>query len=178
MILETPRLVLREYAPEDFEWLHPLFSDPEMMAHYPHPFSEEETRQWIARNMARYQKDGFGLWVVELRESGRPIGDCGLTMQNINGAMLPEIGYHIARAHQRKGYAAEAAGACKRWAFTAHGFPALYSYCKCTNLPSQRTALKNGMRFVEEYADPVNIFTRVYRITREEWLAEGITGAK
>ncbi len=37
------------------------------------------------------------------------IGDCGLTMQNINGSILPEIGYHIAKAHQRRGYAAEAA---------------------------------------------------------------------
>ena len=169
MQLETPRLILREYVSEDFGWLHPILSDPEMMAHYPHPFSEEETRQWIARNMARYEKDGFGLWAVELKGTGESIGDCGLTMQNINGRMLPEIGYHIGRAHQRQGFAAEAAGECKRWAFEEHDFPAVYSYCKYTNLPSQRTALKNGMRFIEEYADPVNTFTRVYRITREEW---------
>ena len=40
---------------------------------------------------------------------------------------------------------------------------------KYTNIPSQKTAMKNGMQFIEEYEDPDNTFTRVYRITREKW---------
>lgn len=42
---------------------------------------------------------GFGLWAVVLKETGELIGDCGLTMQNVDGVILPEIGYHIAKAH-------------------------------------------------------------------------------
>ena len=83
--------------------------------------------------------------------------------------MLPEVGYHIRADQQRKGYATEAAGACIRLAFEKYDFPAVYSYMKYTNIPSQRTAMKNGMKFVEEYPDPGNTFTRVYRITREEF---------
>ena len=45
------------------------------------------------------------------------IGDCGLTLQNIEGKMLPEIGYHIRADHKRKGYAKEAATAVRDWAF-------------------------------------------------------------
>ena len=95
--------------------------------------------------------------------------DHGITMQNIHGQMLPEVGYHIRADRQRKGYATEAAAACIRYAFEKHNFPAVYSYMKHTNIPSQRTAMKNGMRFVEEYEDPDNIYTRVYVINRKEW---------
>ena len=63
----------------------------------------------------------------------------------------------------------EAAAACIRFAFEKHDFPAVYSYMKHTNIPSQQTAMKNGMRFVEEYEDPDNTYTRVYVINRKEW---------
>lgn len=169
MRLQTPRLILREYVPEDFPWLHEIFSDPETMQHYPYSFDEDRTRAWIQRNIHRYRDDGFGLWAVELKSTGRPIGDCGLTLQNIHGTMLPEIGYHIHKDYQKQGYATEAARACKRYAFEKYPFEAVYSYMKYTNLASQRVAVKNGMRFVEEYDDPANIITRVYAISRREW---------
>lgn len=169
MILETDRLLLREHAPDDFDALHEIFSDAETMKHYPHPFSAEETLGWIERNQRRYAEHGFGLWAMELKETGRLIGDCGVTLQPIHGQMLPEIGYHIHRAHQRRGYASEAAAGCIRYAFETLGFDRVYSYMKYTNEPSARTAMKNGMRLVEEYPNPVNTLTRVYALSREEW---------
>ena len=171
MELETKRLRLRELRPDDFDAWHAILSDPETMAHYPAPFPEEKTRRWIDWNLDNYRKYGFGLWAVERKDTGEFIGDCGITMQNIHGQMLPEVGYHIRRDQQRKGYASEAAAACIRVAFEQFHFPAVYSYMKYTNVASYSTALKNGMTFVEEYADPVNTYTRVYRITREEWEA-------
>ena len=63
-------------------------------------------------------------------------------MQNIHGYLLPEIGPHIRTDHQRKGYASEAAATCIRWAFEKLGFPAVYSYIKHTNIPSQGTSMK------------------------------------
>ena len=169
MKLETNRLILRELTHEDFDTLYAILSDPDVMRYYPRPKTAEETQAWIQRNIDRYAEYGFGLWAVVLKETGEMIGECGITLQPIHGEMLPEVGYHIHPVHQRKGYAAEAAAECIRCAFEELNFPAVYSYMKYTNEPSQRTAMKNGLRFVEEYADPVNEFTRVYRITREEW---------
>lgn len=169
MLLETTRLLLREMTPNDFAALYAVLGDSDITEHYPYTFDEARVKNWIVRNMERYQKDGFGLWAVILKETGEMIGDCGITLQNIHGQMLPEVGYHIRKDHQRRGFASEAAAACIRWAFENHDFPAVYSYMKYTNIPSQKTAMKNGMQFIEEYEDPDNTFTRVYRITREKW---------
>lgn len=170
MILETERLTLRELTDDDYAALYTVLADSDIMAHYPYTFDEARVRRWIGRNRERYQQDGFGLWAVVLKETGEMIGDCGITMQNIHGTMLPEIGYHIRADRQRRGYASEAAAECIRYAFENYDFPAVYSYMKYTNIPSQRTAMKNRMKFIEEYPDPDNTYTRVYRITREEWL--------
>ena len=169
MFLETERLILRELDQNDFNSLYAVLADSDIMEHYPYTFDEVRVRNWITRNLERYSKDGFGLWAVVLKETGEMIGDCGITMQNIHGKLLPEIGYHIRADQQHKGYASEAAAACIRFAFEKHGFPAVYSYMKYTNIPSQRTAMKNGMRFIEEYEDPDNTYTRVYVINRKEW---------
>ena len=94
------------------------------------------------------------------------IGDCGLTLQNIEGEMLPEIGYHIRKDQQHKGFAKEAAAAVRDWAFANTDYPALYSYCKYTNIPSLRTAEAIGMHFEKEYPDEVNGKTHVSVIYR------------
>ena len=52
-------------------------------------------RELIEWNLQNYEEYGFGLWAVVLRETDEFIGDCGLTIQNIDGEFLPEIGYHI-----------------------------------------------------------------------------------
>lgn len=104
-VIETERLLLREMTDGDFDALHEIFSDSETMQHYPAPFDAERTRRWIAWNQDNYQRSGFGLWAVVLKESGELIGDCGITMQNIDGEMLPEIGYHIHKKFWRKGSA-------------------------------------------------------------------------
>lgn len=169
MKLETDRLIVRDFTPEDFTLLHKILSDAETMKHYPHPFQPEETRNWIQRNMNRYANDGFGLWAVELKETGELIGDCGITMQNIHGNLVPEIGYHINRNHQKQGYATEAAAACMKYAFEELGFEKIYSYMKYTNKASARVAVKNGMQFVEEYEDAVNTITKVYAISCDRW---------
>ena len=95
MVIETARLILREYTPEDFEALFEILSDAETMQHYPKPYDAEMTKRWIERNLQNYQKYGFGIWAVILKETGKLIGDCGITVQNIDGELLPEIGYHI-----------------------------------------------------------------------------------
>ncbi len=168
LILKTERLFLREMNMEDFEALYAVLADPEIMKHYPYSFDEEKVRQWIERNMNRYKDNGFGLWAVCLKDTGEMIGDCGLTLQNIDGEMLPEIGFHIRRDHQRKGYAKEAAIAVLEWAFENTVYPAIYSYCKYTNEPSYKTAEAIGMHFQKEYPDEANKITHVSVIYRSD----------
>ena len=170
MMIETPRLFLREMNEADFDALYLVLADSDIMQHYPYTFDEARVRGWIRRNMERYQIFGFGLWAVCLRDSGEMIGDCGLTMQLINGQIKPEIGYHIRADQQRRGYAKEAAAAVRDWAFRHTPFNILFSYMKYTNVPSSKTAMSWGCRFVAEYADDVNEVTKVYAITREEWV--------
>ena len=169
MKMETERLTLRPMIIEDFDALHAILSDPKTMRHYPAPFDEEHTRAWIEKNMNNEAELGFSLWAVVLRETGKCIGDCGISLQNIHGKIRPEIGYHIHRDHQRRGYASEAAKAWLDFAFEHTPFNAVYSYMKYTNAASYGVALKNGMQFIEEYDDPVNTRTRVYAMTRALW---------
>ena len=176
MKLETDRLVLREMTPEDYEALYAVLADPEIMRHYPYAFDEARVRAWIARNIERYRIFGFGLWAVCLKATGEMIGDCGLTMQLIGGVIKPEIGYHIRRDMQRRGYAKEAACAVRDWTFANLPFNMIFSYMKYTNEPSARSAMSWGCKQVDEFPDEVNGITRVFAITREEWEAlKGLT---
>jgi len=171
LILETERLILREYTMADYDALSQILTDPEAMQHYPKPYDAAGVTRWINWSLENYDKYGFGLWAVVRKETGEFIGDCGITLQPIDGEWLPEIGYHIHKSHWRRGYAREAAGAVRDWAFTHTDYPALYSYMAYTNLPSYRTAESAGMTRRKEYADEKNGTTLVYSITRAEWEA-------
>ncbi len=171
MQLETERLILRQMRPEDFYALYEILSDEETMQHYPKPFDQEKVEYWIRWNRENYETFGFGLFAVILKENGKCIGDCGITMQTIHGKIRPEIGYHIHKDYQRKGYASEAAKKCKEFIFEKTTFNTIYTYMKYTNVGSYTAAVKNGMRLVDEYEDEVNTITRVYAITRAEYLA-------
>ena len=169
MKIETPRLILREMCDDDFEKLYEIFSDAETMKYYPHPFDEAKVRQWIEWNQQYYESYNMGLLVVTLKESSEVIGDCGVTMQNINGHSLPEIGYHINKNFWYRGYAKEAAIACRDWAFENKNFDFVCSYMKYSNVASIATAKSIGMTFYQQYPDEKNGITVVYSITRERW---------
>jgi RimJ/RimL family protein N-acetyltransferase len=149
-ILETQRLCLREQVLDDQQELMKVLSDPESMKFYPHPFSEEEVKRWIQWNLENYKKFSHGLWAVILKDGERLIGDCGITMQAIGDEILPEIGFHIIKEYCNRGYATEAALACKAYAFQVLHYPKIYSYTSVKNLPSQKVAEKIGMH-IERY---------------------------
>ena len=170
MTIETERLFLREMKENDFDALYEVLADADIMQHYPYTFDESRVRNWIQRNIERYRIFGFGLWAVCLKETGEMIGDCGLTMQFINGEIKPEIGYHIRTDKQRNGYAKEAAIAVRDWTFNNTPFQIIYSYMKYTNEPSVKTAISYGCKQVGEYKDDENEITKVFAISREQWL--------
>ena len=169
MIIETERLFLREMDENDFDALYEVLADADIMQHYPYTFDENRVRNWIQRNIERYRIFGFGLWAVCLKETGEMIGDCGLTMQLIDGEIKPEIGYHIRADKQRNGYAKEAAIAVRDWTFNNTPFQIVYSYMKYTNEPSVKTAISYGYKQVDEYKDDENEITKVFAISKDQW---------
>lgn len=171
-ILETERLYLRPMAQADFEDLCLMLKDPVVMAAYEHAFDDAEVQDWLDRQLRRYQDYGFGLWAVVLKESGRMIGQCGLTMQECNGEQVPEIGYLFQKAFWHQGYAIEAASACKRYAFDVLGAEEVFSIIRDTNIPSQHVAERNGMvrrgSFVKYYYHTYMLHF-IFSITRAEY---------
>lgn len=155
MILETDRLALRRLEKSDFDALAAILRDPQAMYAYEHGFSEEEVRQWLDRQLERYAKYGFGLWAVAEKADGGLIGQCGVTMQDWCGREVPEVGYLFRRSKWHQGFAAEAAAACRDYAFHTLGFPEVFSIIRENNFPSQHVALRCGMSvrgaFVKQY---------------------------
>ena len=85
IVIETPRLQLREMTPADRQALCRSLQDSEVMYAYNGPFSDEEVDEWLERQLARYRQYGYGLWAVVLKATGEMIGQCGLTLQQWNG---------------------------------------------------------------------------------------------
>lgn len=145
IILETDRLILREMSQADFPDLCKILQDEEVMYAYEHAFSGTEVQEWLDRQLQRYREYGFGLWAVILKETGKMIGQCGLTMQDSGSGSVLEVGYLFQKAFWHHGYATEAAVACKDYAFTVLKAAEVYSIIRDSNLPSQAVARRNGM---------------------------------
>ena len=145
IILETRRLRLRELEEDDLDFVSEMLGDPEVMRFYPKPLDRAESREWIERQLRRYADNGHGLWLVEDRESGAPVGQVGLLLQEVEGDWEPEIGYLIHRPFWRRGYATEAALGVRDHAFGVRGERRVISLIRPENLPSQGVARKLGM---------------------------------
>ncbi len=145
MILETERLYLREMNQGDYQALCRILQDDETMYAYEGAFGSEEAQEWLDRQISRYRKWGFGLWAVILKETDEMIGQCGLTMQPWKDGEVLEIGYLFNRTYWHRGYAAEAARACKEYAFEILGAEEVCSIIRDTNTASQKVAVRNGM---------------------------------
>lgn len=145
VILETPRLLLREMDLSDMDSLRMILQDEKVMYAYNGAFDERETVMWMQKQLQRYKDFGFGLWAVVLKDSGDMIGQCGITMQEYNDMMVPEVGYLLAYKHWHKGYAIEAATACRDYGFSTLHFDAIYSIIRDNNIASQKVAIRNGM---------------------------------
>jgi Acetyltransferases, including N-acetylases of ribosomal proteins len=165
--IKTPRLFLRRLTLNDVTQLAMVLSDADSMKHYPHPFSKDEVVDWIRKNMKHYENEGFGLWAVVRKCDNQFLGDCGITLQNIDGEILPEIGFHIIKDYCNMGYATEAAEACKEYALEKLGFEAIYCYSEISNRPSQRVSEKIGMKRIKTFSRD-GIEKVVYQYKRQE----------
>ncbi len=145
MIVETERLYMREMEQTDYDSLCNILQDEDTMYAYEGAFSDDEVREWLDRQISRYHQWNFGLWAVILKDTDEMIGQCGLTMQPWKETEVLEIGYLFNRSYWHKGYATEAAEACKHYAFEILKADEVCSIIRDTNTASQKVAIRNGM---------------------------------
>ncbi|WP_341770338.1 GNAT family N-acetyltransferase [Aureibacillus halotolerans] len=151
ILIETKRLIIREMVQSDYDALCRILCDEEVMrAAYESAFNLEEAQNWLNRHLKRYEEYGFGLWAVVLKETNEMIGQCGLTMQGWREKEILEIGFLFQKAYWHKGYATEAAIACKEYAFSVLNANRVYSIIRDTNMAAQEVAVRNGMNNIDK----------------------------
>lgn len=171
-VLMTERLILRRLRRRDLPSLYLILCDDEVMYAYNGAFSKREARAWFNKQRVRYRRTGLGLWAVVLRETGEMIGQCGLTRQPAGDREVLEIGYLLARKYWHRGYAVEAAGACRDFAFHTLHAPFVCSIIRDTNTASQKVALRIGMRRESEFVKHdrgIDMLHYLYLMTADDY---------
>src|SRR5690606_4543985 len=121
--------------------------DPAVMEYFPAPLSRAESDAFVDRIEAAFDHDGFGLWAVEVAETGELIGFTGLSRAEFPAHFTPavEIGWRLARPAWGHGYATEAARAVLAYAFDKLGLDDVVSFTAVPNLRSQAVMRRLGM---------------------------------
>jgi len=151
LTLEGPRLRLRPWQPADLAPLAALNADPAAMRHFASPMSRAESDAWAARLQAHIDTHGWGFWAVERRAAPGCIGAVGLMhipwQVPWQAAFTPaiEIGWRIAPAAQRQGFAEEAARVALAAGFGPLGLDEILAFTVPANEPSWRLMAKLGM---------------------------------
>ena len=168
--LETPRLRLRGWRPDDFEPYVAMLADAETARFVTRrglPYGERETWAEMAFLTGHWQLLGYGMFVVEERATGRFLG----RVRPLQPKGWPgfEIGWGLVRSATGKGYATEAAAAAIDWSFATFPLARIISLIDPRNEPSRRVATRLGERpsgkTFAPFADPCDI----WELRREDW---------
>lgn len=161
VVVESERLSLRRFRPDDRDRLLELFGDPVAMRYFPSTRTAEETDAWIERCRTAYSSHGFGLWAAMRRSDACFLGYVGLIPQQVDGRPELEIGYGLVRRHWGQGYATEGATAVREFGFCKLERERLISIIDPNNRPSIAVALRVGMTFEKSsvmWEKPVQIY--------------------
>ena len=168
--LETPRLILRGWREEDIEPYARMLADPataRFIARGGRPYDARQSWSETAFLIGHWQVLGFGMFVVEERETGAFAGRVGALRPK--GWPGFEIGWAIAPDARGKGYATEAAAAAIDWSFANFAPERIVSIIHDENLASRRVAEKLGERPSGERFSPLGEPCEVWEIDREAW---------
>lgn len=151
-ILETERLILRGHRPGDFDTVHALWADPDVIEYITgRPSTAMESQIRLLRYIGHWAAYGFGCWLVEEKETGNFVGDVGFgtLMRDMDPPVtgMPEIGWVLAKAYHGKGYATEAARAALDWGDAHFGKTDTFCIFHPDNPGSIRVAEKLGYRY-------------------------------
>jgi RimJ/RimL family protein N-acetyltransferase len=177
--LDTGRLVLRRWVDADLDPFAALNADAEVMRYFRGPLDHDASDAFVERIESGFVANRFGLWAVELRQTGEFLGFTGLARQTFDAPFNPsvEVGWRIRRSASGHGYATEAACAALNYGFEVVGLEAIVSLTTRTNEQSRAVMRRLGMAH-----DPADDFEYpllpaghtlrphvLYRITREQW---------
>lgn len=147
-IIETPRLLLRNWQEDDRAFFHEINSDPEVMEFFPALRSREESDALMDRIVAMINEDNFGFYALQDKESGNVVGFTGLMKTDLEPFMpkgVLEIGWRLAQRYWGKGYVTEAALASLAYAFDERGQDEVVSFAVHNNHRSTSVMKRIGM---------------------------------
>ena len=184
MILTGPRLRLRPWRAEDADSFAAMNADPQVMRHFVGPLTRAESDAFLAALIEHERAHGFCFWAVERHAVPGAIGLCGLMRVPWEARFTPavEIGWRIAAAHWRQGYAEEAARLALAAGFGPLGLAEIVAFTVPANEPSWRLMQKLGLRADGDFAHPRlaegHPLRRhlLYRIARGDWVAQRLGG--
>ena len=138
MILETERLILRNWQESDVAPFVEMNHDPEVMKYFPDLLSADETKNLVERFKLHFREHGFGFFAVELKSEKKFIGFVGLFIPSFEAHFMPavEIGWRLSSKYFNKGFATEAAKKVLEYAFGELKLKEVVSFAAITNQPS------------------------------------------
>ena len=169
--LETARLRLRMFRPDDLDALSGITRDPEVMRYIGpgEPLTRDETDLNMQSIIKAFRRRGFGRWAVVKKDAGALVGYCGLSLGHEDVGV--ELAYLFARTEWNKGLATEAASACMRYGFEHLGRDSIAALTRHENTRSRRVMERLGMRYQRE-GNYYGYNCVWYSIKRDEWRAD------
>src|SRR5947207_15044024 len=177
--LTTVRLKLRQWCASDRRPFASVTSDPVLRQGLPRCLTRAESDEFAQRVRSELAQRGWGLWAVEVREQGQFIGFVGLSEPSFEAHFTPstEIGWRLARSSWGRGYATEAARACRDFAFRNLGLSEVVAFTVPANARSRAVMERLGMRhdaagdFDHPRLPAGHALQRhvLYRLRREDW---------
>jgi len=152
VILETPRLILRELTTEDYQNFFDLNSDPEVVRYVGDgPFASLTAAKKFLENYDQYEKYGMGRWAVILKTNKDFTGWCGLKFQpELSETGEVDLGYRFFRKYWGQKIATESAKACVDYGFNQLKLKRIVGRVMVGNTASAKVLEKCGMHFVKE----------------------------
>lgn len=184
-MIETNRLVLRQWRDQDFPAFANLCDDEAVMEFFPKRLTRAESVAMGQRLQSLIAQRGWGCWAVEVPGENPFIGFVGLHIPKPNLPFSPcvEIGWRLAKAYWGRGYATEAAIASLGYAFTQLDLDQVVSFATLANSRSQAVMKKLGMHragtFSHPDLEPTDPLCKhvLYKISKSHWQASVNTTA-
>lgn len=148
--IETPRLQLRPFTPDDVDDLHRLYSHRDLFKYMSNekPLLWEQARAVIDAFTENWKRHHFGVWAVVDRNNQRLIGHCGFKF--LENTPDVQIGYLLSQSYWGRGLTTEAAAAVLRYGFEVAKLKRIVAIAKPENIASRRVMEKIGMKYEKD----------------------------